>query len=178
MALELAQSTILPFNYTEYAVELRHYTRSIEQMMPTSTVSPLTHLHAAVDRLQRTGASVERMKLQLLDPSFPTNRLPVPEQWRRKKIKSLNQQLVMAERAWLDPVGLPGRLWYKHVVYAPGLWAGYGAATFPALTEAVERAVRESKRNSSSCPLWEEVRKLDARMAAFVDRVTNILTHY
>jgi hypothetical protein len=96
MALELAQSTILPFNYTEYAVELRHYTRSIEQMMPTSTVSPLTYLHAAVDRLQRTGASVERMKLQLLDPSFPTNRLPVPEQWRRKKIKSLNQQLVMA----------------------------------------------------------------------------------
>jgi N-acetylated-alpha-linked acidic dipeptidase len=34
--------------------------------------------------------------------------------------------------------GLPGRPWFQHQVYAPGLYTGYGVKTFPGVREAIE----------------------------------------
>jgi N-acetylated-alpha-linked acidic dipeptidase len=36
--------------------------------------------------------------------------------------------------------GLPGRPWYQHLVYAPGVYTGYGAKTLPGVREAIEDA--------------------------------------
>ena len=38
----------------------------------------------------------------------------------------------------LDERGLPGRPWYKHLIYAPGRFTGYGAKTLPGVREAIE----------------------------------------
>jgi N-acetylated-alpha-linked acidic dipeptidase len=38
----------------------------------------------------------------------------------------------------LLPAGLPGRDWFKHQIYAPGLYTGYGAKTLPGIREAAE----------------------------------------
>ncbi len=35
-------------------------------------------------------------------------------------------------------VGLPGRTWYKNLIYAPGRFTGYGAKTLPGVREAIE----------------------------------------
>jgi N-acetylated-alpha-linked acidic dipeptidase len=35
-------------------------------------------------------------------------------------------------------VGLPGRDWYKNLVYAPGRYTGYEAKTLPGVREAIE----------------------------------------
>jgi len=51
---------------------------------------------------------------------------------------SVNATLATAERALLGDPGLPGRPWYRHMIYAPGLYTGYGAKTLPAVREAVE----------------------------------------
>jgi N-acetylated-alpha-linked acidic dipeptidase len=40
----------------------------------------------------------------------------------------------------LLPAGLPGRDWFKHQIYAPGLYTGYGAKTLPGIREAAEAA--------------------------------------
>jgi N-acetylated-alpha-linked acidic dipeptidase len=42
------------------------------------------------------------------------------------------------ERALTRNEGLPQRPWYRHYVYAPGLYTGYGVKTFPAVREAIE----------------------------------------
>jgi N-acetylated-alpha-linked acidic dipeptidase len=42
------------------------------------------------------------------------------------------------ERALLLPDGLPERGWFRHQIYAPGLYTGYDAKTLPAVREAVE----------------------------------------
>ncbi|KAI7906586.1 transferrin receptor-like protein [Cokeromyces recurvatus] len=34
--------------------------------------------------------------------------------------------------------GIKGREWFKHVVYAPGLWTGYSSQVFPAIVEAID----------------------------------------
>jgi N-acetylated-alpha-linked acidic dipeptidase len=51
----------------------------------------------------------------------------------------LNQLLFKSERTLLDERGLPERPWYRHQLYAPGYYTGYGAKTLPALREAIEQ---------------------------------------
>ena len=50
----------------------------------------------------------------------------------------VNATLTDLEQALTDPHGLPGREWYQHMVYAPGLHTGYGVKTLPGIREAIE----------------------------------------
>ena len=49
---------------------------------------------------------------------------------------SLNRRIMDVESNWLDPAGLPGRPWFKHVLYAARYT--YAHLELPGLTEAVE----------------------------------------
>ena len=50
-----------------------------------------------------------------------------------------NQQLKDRHRALTRMEGLPKRPWYKHHIYAPGLYTGYGVKTLPGVREAIEQ---------------------------------------
>jgi len=50
----------------------------------------------------------------------------------------INAALTDLEQALTDPNGLPGRDWYRHMIYAPGLYTGYGVKTLPGIREAIE----------------------------------------
>jgi N-acetylated-alpha-linked acidic dipeptidase len=50
----------------------------------------------------------------------------------------VNRALIESERRLIDSQGLPGRPWYRHMIYAPGLYTGYGAKTLPGIREAIE----------------------------------------
>ncbi|KAG8908851.1 hypothetical protein FRB99_003091, partial [Tulasnella sp. 403] len=52
-------------------------------------------------------------------------------------IRNLNKKLSSFERGFISKEGIKDREWYRNVVVAPGKWTGYGATTFPALTEAI-----------------------------------------
>jgi N-acetylated-alpha-linked acidic dipeptidase len=54
-------------------------------------------------------------------------------------IRSVNARLLLSERALTSNEGLPSRSWYKHQIYAPGLYTGYGVKTIPAVREAIEQ---------------------------------------
>ncbi len=43
------------------------------------------------------------------------------------------------ERDFLLETGLPGRSWFRHAFYAPGVYTGYTAAVLPGVREAVDR---------------------------------------
>jgi N-acetylated-alpha-linked acidic dipeptidase len=47
--------------------------------------------------------------------------------------------LIDSERKLAPSAGLPGRPWYKHLIYAPGQYTGYEAKTVPAVREAIEQ---------------------------------------
>ncbi len=57
----------------------------------------------------------------------------------RAALQSVNQKLMTSERALTLPEGLPGRPWFKHQIYAPGFYTGYGVKTLPAVREAIEQ---------------------------------------
>jgi N-acetylated-alpha-linked acidic dipeptidase len=50
----------------------------------------------------------------------------------------LNAALADIEQTLTEPQGLPGRDWYQHMLYAPGLHTGYGVKTMPGIREAIE----------------------------------------
>ncbi len=52
---------------------------------------------------------------------------------------ALNKKLYQAEQQLLLVNGLPRRGWYKHSLYAPGFYTGYGVKTMPGIREAIEQ---------------------------------------
>jgi len=72
---------------------------------------------------------------------------------------AVNAILQGAEQRLTDARGLPGRPWYRHLIYAPGLLTGYGAKTLPGIREAIE-----ARR-------WSEAAEFIGRTAAVLDAV-------
>ncbi|MDZ7639157.1 MAG: transferrin receptor-like dimerization domain-containing protein [Bryobacterales bacterium] len=56
------------------------------------------------------------------------------------------RQLLEAERQLALTTGLPGRPWYRHPIYAPGLYTGYGVKTLPGVRESLEQSQPELAR--------------------------------
>jgi len=55
------------------------------------------------------------------------------------KQDEINQKLYRAEQQLLSDNGLPRRPWYRHMIYAPGFYTGYGVKTLPGIREALEQ---------------------------------------
>ena len=82
-------------------------------------------LENAVDQLKKQAAAFEEAS----------------KNWDKKAKNSteLNQLLKDMERALTRDQGLPGRPWFKHHIYAPGFYTGYGVKTLPGVREAIEQ---------------------------------------
>jgi len=78
-----------------------------------------------------------------------------------EKRKELNTVLFQVERALINEKGLPRRSWYKHQVYAPGFYTGYGVKTLPGIREGIE------ERN------WKEVQDNILIVAKTIEAYTN-----
>ena len=58
--------------------------------------------------------------------------------WQSSALKEINTKLLQTERTFTLSQGLKERPWFKHQLYAPGAYTGYGAKTIPAVREAME----------------------------------------
>lgn len=76
---------------------------------------------------------------------------------------ALNQALYQAEQQLLAANGLPRRSWYKHTLYAPGFYTGYGVKTVPGVREAIEQ------RN------WKEAQEQIGVVAASLEKLSAYL---
>jgi N-acetylated-alpha-linked acidic dipeptidase len=54
-------------------------------------------------------------------------------------LRALNRQLIESERKLTNDDGLPRRPWYKHMLYAPGIYSGYEVKTVPSVREGIEQ---------------------------------------
>jgi len=72
-------------------------------------------------------------KLEKISMNIDLNNVP------SEKIPEVNRLLAQAEQQLTNPEGLPGRGWYKHSIYAPGFYTGYGVKTLPGIREGIEQ---------------------------------------
>ena len=99
-------------------------------------------LQNALSILQRSADSLDKV---LIDASLTVG-----------KKNSLNEKLFKAEQMLLLKEGIPRRGWYRHSIYAPGFYTGYGVKTLPGIREAIEQ------RN------WKEAQEQVERVAVAI----------
>jgi N-acetylated-alpha-linked acidic dipeptidase len=101
-----------------------------EREAPVPEVN-LAPLDAVLQRLQTSAAAYDAAYARLTAGSISLTEA------QRAQLNALLQGM---EQRLTDARGLPGRDWYRHFIYAPGLLTGYGVKTLPGVREAVEAA--------------------------------------
>ncbi len=80
-------------------------------------------------------------------------------------VRAVNARLMQSERQLLDPAGLAQREWYRHLIYAPGFYTGYGVKTVPGVREGIEEKqykVAEAEVVRAAGALSREAALIDA----------------
>jgi N-acetylated-alpha-linked acidic dipeptidase len=87
-----------------------------------------------------------------------------------QSLAAINGLLIQSERRLTSDAGLPGRPWYKHQIYAPGAYTGYGVKTLPAVREAMEQ--ENWKQAEEQVPVVANILLNEAEL---IDKVTALL---
>jgi N-acetylated-alpha-linked acidic dipeptidase len=127
VALRLANSDILPFDFGANGAALEQFLRELEQRNRIDRHLHLKKLHARIALFEREGNLLRGSVVKAL----------AQEAASPDKIQHLNAQLFQVESNWLDPNGIPGRPWFQHLLYSSRYT--YAHLEFPGLTEAVEK---------------------------------------
>ncbi len=170
ITMRLANADALPFDFNSFYKTLNDYATEVKtlidnQRMETETENKMIQeqLFAVAKDPKKTYADPlakepvpflnfseldnSLMQLKTSAESFQklyTNATALPVD----KLNQLNLLLYKAERSLIDEEGLPRRPWYKHQVYAPGFYTGYGVKTLPGIREAIEqRNWKEAQQN-------------------------------
>lgn len=151
----LADSQLLPLDVNEYADSLKKYAQSIAQLaqknlgeMEMYKVS-FDSLFSAVENFT-VAARDFRESLQTLNKADPL------------QLRIMNDQLMYLERAFIDPLGLPGRPFYRHVIFAPSSHNKYAGESFPGIYDALF----DIENSADPAKAWEEVKR-QISIAAF-----------
>jgi N-acetylated-alpha-linked acidic dipeptidase len=134
-ALRLANADLLPFDFATYASNLRQFLDDLMKANKSLSGQPgearlpidLKPVLDAIDHFEAAGKHFdESVNSKLgsgnLDPNLASE---------------MNRGMMQVERNWLNPDGIPGRPWFKHILY--GARFTYAHLELPGLTEAIEK---------------------------------------
>lgn len=125
-ALRLANADLLPFDFASYASNVRQF---VDELVKGKDISKLD-LTGVRKEIDNFGAAGKRLDASLAQ-SLASGRIdPTVAQ-------ALNHGMMQVERNWLNADGIPGRPWFKHILY--GARFTYAHLELPGLTEAVEK---------------------------------------
>src|SRR6188768_1396969 len=133
LVLRLADAPVLPFQFTDTADTLMRCVAELEKLAETKKDSKIDMkpVRAAVEALKAAGESFEKAYASVGKANSATL-------LGRKELQALNQLLLTSERKLGNTEGLPRREWFKHQIYAPGFYTGYGVKTMPQIREGLE----------------------------------------
>lgn len=154
VALRLTEARALPFDYADYGAEIRRF---IEETQATATRRRLPNyfdarvLLDAAQELSDAAARLHERRNDLLE-EYARTRIRADNSNERAlaRLRRINDALLAAERNLTDARGLRKRAWYKHQIYAPGLYTGYAAQPLPDLRQAIEERNPADAREAST----------------------------
>lgn len=139
--MRLAGAPLLPFEFGRFTAAVQRYTGQIDAL-PSLTAKPdLAPLRAELARLQKSAADLDAAYAHALSTAASAP---------RDTLAGINRILFRTERALTADPGLPGRPWYRHLIYAPGVYTGYAAKTLPGIREAVEAGKTDEAREEAA----------------------------
>jgi N-acetylated-alpha-linked acidic dipeptidase len=189
VTLRLAEADALPFDYTathetvvRYADEVQALAKNereaaelhnrlvtgdafrlaadpTETFVPPEAKAEPPHLNWAplLNSLDRLGDAARAQREALAVATDGTDD-PAPE-----RLAAAERLLYLGERDLTREQGLPRRPWFRHLVYAPGFYTGYGVKTLPGVREAIEEGRFEEAQ--------EQISLVAERLAALAARL-------
>ena len=159
-ALRMANADVLPFDYRSLYKTVSGYVTELQSLIDNLRESTAAENEAlqqkaytlAADPTKTFIAPKPKEEVPYIDFSPLQNALVTLQKsadslaavWSKAITSSgnndaLNKALYQAEQQLLLPTGLPRREWYRHSLYAPGFYTGYGVKTMPGIREAIEQ---------------------------------------
>ena len=129
LAMRLANADGLSFDYTDYANQIRDFfTEAMRLARIRNLASSLDDksMSAVIEDFAKEAERIEK------------NRLEAVRNSDRARLTKINNALIQAERQFIDARGLRGRAWYKHQIYAPGIYTGYAAQPLTDFRQALD----------------------------------------
>jgi len=187
--LRVAEADLLPLHFGDFADNLTRYAEEVRKLAddlrertelqhrlleenafrlaadPAETYVPperesrvpffnFALLDNALSRLRKSAGTCDEVCARIARENLPLS---------AAQLARVNGLLQGLESTLIHPQGLPGREWYRHLIYAPGLQTGYAVKTLPGVREAIEQ------RN------WEEADRHLAILAGALDRYSDRL---
>lgn len=162
LAAKLVEEPIISFSALDYAVGLQKYLDSVKILAKKSSnidEEATKHLFASLDKAIHSfhsaaktfDARAAELSIILTNPVTAQHDLGGLWPGLYADARGINTKYKLLERQFLYQPGLDSRSWFKHVVFAPGLWTGYAGATLPGLVEAIEDA------NKTALHKWVDI---------------------
>jgi N-acetylated-alpha-linked acidic dipeptidase len=164
--IRLADAEVLPFDFVDFADTVGMYTKDLQKLLTSKqdeirernqeidegmfkatfdprrpTVAPskeeipphmnFAPMQNAVDSLTRSAKHYQQ--------ALAAKQASLGDEAFAAKLGALNHDLMGSERRLTNADGLPRRPWYKHLLYAPGVYSGYGVKTVPGVREGIEQ---------------------------------------
>jgi N-acetylated-alpha-linked acidic dipeptidase len=164
--MRLADAELLPFDFDNFTATIRRYITEVERLA-TEERTRIIERNRQIDEgvftaandprfptvppaketvppflsfapLQNALAALERTA-QAYDQALAHASENGASALARAQLRDANARLIAVERSLTSKEGLPNRTWYKHEIYAPGFYTGYGVKTLPAVRENIEQ---------------------------------------
>ncbi len=171
MILRLANADVLPFDFNTFYKTINDYVTEVKTLLDNTRAETDAQNRMIKENLfdiakdprkvsiaPKPKETVPYLNFSALDNALVSLKEKAEEfqkiyssglQMTVAKQNELNDLLYKAERSLIEPNGLPRRPWYKHEIYAPGYYTGYGVKTLPGIREAIEqRNWKEAQDNT------------------------------
>ncbi|HET7118910.1 MAG TPA: transferrin receptor-like dimerization domain-containing protein [Hanamia sp.] len=158
--LRMAEADVLPFDFTHLYKTIDKYSGELQNLLQSTRQStdvenkiinsnfygvgedPTKKFISPTAKPEVPYLDFSPLQNALVDLKKSADSLKVVFQNKVKNNSAsvaFNQSLYQAEQQLLSEKGLPRRGWYKHTIYAPGYYTGYGVKTMPGIREAIEQ---------------------------------------
>src|SRR5215470_12307925 len=196
--MRLADAEVLPYDFVDFADTVRKYSKDLQKLLADKqeeirernqeldegvfratfdprrpTVAPAReevppHLNFAPleNAVEMLTHSAERYQKALAQKQSGLSDM------QAETLRALNAKLIESERRLTNDDGLPRRPWYKHLLYAPGIYSGYGVKTVPGVREAIE----QKRYGEAETEIVRVAKALEAE-AALIDSAAQSLEH-
>ena len=145
LAMRLAEADVVPLDYAPYAASIRTFLNEVEGRWTGRDTAVFDAARQAVAELSTAAGTLNDARRAALSSGDSA------------RIADLNRRLLSAERAFLDPAGIPGRPWYRHLVYAPK--HTYAPELLPGVAEAINAGAGDEKVSTQVRALTDAIRR-------------------
>ncbi|XP_020579799.1 probable glutamate carboxypeptidase VP8 isoform X2 [Phalaenopsis equestris] len=154
LGLRLSDDRILPFDYNSYSSQLLEHANALIALFDGLKIDPiLSSIQKFTAAAKAAQDEAKMFKVQGLAEDDTSS----------LRLRAFNDRLMLTERAFLDPEGLRGRPWFRHLLYSPPKDGASKLSFFPGIADAISDSMKSSTKGEMTTiehEIWRVARAI------------------